>query len=133
MNDFNTAVTAIFEQVEPKFRAAEVQKYRNVAQHQLDGWLGELETGCVSRVGFYRPYVKCDRYFGYHIPVETLRTYKYEANFERAETDANMAVDQAKNHFISKLTKKLSNAPSGTRAPSRLKASLNCKVWSQDR
>jgi hypothetical protein len=117
---FETALTAIFEAVEPEFRKRTVEHYRDIAKQQHSGWLNRLKEPEPVRSMLYFEITSPPKYSV--IKAKDSRTPAYagtwaqkqQANWQcdlnAAEKDANRSVDQAKEHFVSKMTAKLTNA-----------------------
>lgn len=108
----------LFLQVEPQFRRDTVARYVDLANRQFTSWLELLEGPEPPRDRHYHESVACPQYVtwdggmgsSWEAKVAAAKRGEYRANIQRATSDANASVDYAKEHFISKQTKKITNA-----------------------
>lgn len=136
-NTFEQKLAEMFGTVEAAFREGEVRSYRAQADAQVAAWLKRVEAGPVKGPGvnwrvncppeyvlFVREHLdkklepgdvfalNCggfeERKFGVYKKLAAMGEFK--PNYDKAEKDANAAVDAAKAHFISKQGKKLATA-----------------------
>lgn len=121
--NFETKLTEMFSVVEPAFRKATLLRYREAADRQLAGWLRLLEGDEPPRNMYYNIVTSQPQYVrrlkssdsyehpnAWELKQTIAKTGGYRADYEKAKKDANALVDQAKQHFISKQTKKLTTA-----------------------
>ena len=117
MTTFADKLTQMFEQIEPEFRATTLENYKNRATNDLESWLKLLDgPQPVGREGLR---LRMPQYvtttggsYSLHWPrlQEDRRRGLFVADYVSAERDATRAVDFAKQHFVGKQTKKLTNA-----------------------
>jgi len=133
MADFADKLLAMFEEVEPDFRAALIKQYREIADRQLEVWLKSLEgpepTGRFAWEQRRPPeFVTHDEALA---PIwsnyQKFRSV-FRADYKKAERTANTSVDNAKLHFISKQSKKLANATKLAKGKPKLTGHLALRV-----
>lgn len=115
---FSARLTGLFAQVEPQFRKDTVARYVAQATANYNSWMKRLAGPEPPRDCWYHDAVSSPQYVTWdggmtstwEGKVEAAKRGEFRADIKRAEQDANDSVDYAKQHFISKQTKKLTNA-----------------------
>ncbi len=118
-NAIRAKLGGLFMQVEPQFRADTIERYKATAEGQFDAWVKLLAGEEPPRDRWYHDTTRCPQYVGHtggsysptwSMLVAAQSRNEWYCNFKRAEKDANDSVDYAKEHFITKQTKKITNA-----------------------
>jgi hypothetical protein len=132
MSTFETKLTEMFAAVEPKFRAGRVAHYHMVATANYDGWVKAL-NGPEPAPFLVREFCSTPRFV--ISPVNYLRNWadtkasvgrgEYKVDLETAEREANLEVDGAKHHFLTKIPAKLTNATKRRKGKPELKGQLS--------
>lgn len=111
-------LTGLFVKVEPKFRSDTIARYVDVANTNFALWIATLTGPEPPRDQHYHDAVRCPDYVtwdggigsSWQAKVEASKRGEFRADVAKATRDANASVDNAKLHFISKHTKKITNA-----------------------
>lgn len=111
-------LTGLFAQVEPKFRLDTIARYVARAEGNFKSWMELLAGPEPPRDRFYWDATSCPQYVtwdggmsgAWADKVAAAGRGEYRADIKRATQDAIDSVRYAREHFISKQTKKITNA-----------------------
>lgn len=119
-NAVRAKLTGLFVQVEPLFRADTIARYKIQAESQFKGWVTMLEGekpketrtmfGSILSPPDYVKNTKGSYSIAWDMLVASHKRGEWSCDLVKAERDANASVDYAKEHFITKQTKKIANA-----------------------
>jgi hypothetical protein len=147
MSQFAAKLTDMFEAVEIAFREAAVARYREQAENAHSVWVKRLEgpepkaeeLAKLGR-GYWRStlgdLMAVPKYTKRTKPNDYVNTYSWEPlrkaigeghfaiDFSQAKADAHREVDAVKRHFVTKQTKKLTNATKLRKGVAKLEGTL---------